>query len=152
MRILVDADSCPTAARRVIIKAAERLGIRTVFAANHPIPGVEGDFAEMSVCPENIGAADDYLVDFAESGDLAVTRDVPLAGRLIEKGASVLDDRGRVFTRDNINSYLSIRDFQIRLSMNGGQIARMANYDKKSLKMFADSFDKLLTKLKQTHG
>jgi uncharacterized protein YaiI (UPF0178 family) len=152
MRILVDADSCPIAVRRVILKAAERLRIQAVFAANHPIPGVEGDFAVMSVCPENIGAADDYLVDFAESGDLAVTRDIPLAGRLIESGVFVLDDRGRIFTRDNINSCLSVRDFQIRLTMSGEQITRTANYNKKSLKMFADSFDKLLTKLNQTRG
>jgi uncharacterized protein YaiI (UPF0178 family) len=134
----------------VILRAAERLRIPAVFAANHPIPGIEGDFAVMSVCPENIGAADDYLVDFAESGDLAVTRDIPLAGRLLERGASVLDDRGRIFTRDNINSHLSIREFQIHLSMGGSQIARTASYNKKSLKMFASSFDKLLTRLSRT--
>ncbi|MDR2098326.1 MAG: DUF188 domain-containing protein [Spirochaetaceae bacterium] len=147
MRILVDADSCPSDARRVILRAAEKRRIQAVFAANHPIPGVEGDFALMSVCPETVGAADDYLVETARYGDLAITRDIPLAGRLLGKGVSVLDDRGRIFTHDNIRSYLSIRNFQINLTLNSTSIVRHANYNKKSLKTFADSFDKLLTQL-----
>ncbi|MDR2343765.1 MAG: DUF188 domain-containing protein [Spirochaetaceae bacterium] len=147
MKILVDADSCPAKTRLLILRAAEKRRIQAVFAANRPIPGIEGDFAAMEVCPEQIDAADDYIVKLAETGDLVVTRDVPLAARLIHKGIAVLDDRGRVFTRDNIGNFLSIRDFHIELAMNGAGPARIANYGKKDLNMFANSFDKLLTKL-----
>ena len=147
MKILVDADSCPTQARRVILRAAEKRRVRAVFAANRQIPGIEGDFVAMALCPEYADAADDYIVELAKGGDLAVTRDVPLAARLVNKGIAVLDDRGRVFTRDNIGSFMSIRDFNIGLTMDGVGIERIANYGKKDIKMFADSFDKLLTRL-----
>jgi uncharacterized protein YaiI (UPF0178 family) len=147
VKILVDADSCPAAVRRVILKAAETRRIQAIFAANRAIPDVKGDFAVMSVCPELSGAADDRIADMAETGDIVITRDVPLASRLTGKGVAVIDDRGRVFTPDNIRACLSIRDFQVALAMSGAEIVRAANYSKKELKQFADSFDRLLTKL-----
>jgi uncharacterized protein YaiI (UPF0178 family) len=150
VKILVDADSCPAEARRVILKAAEKRRVQAVFAANHTIPGIEGGFAVMSLCSEQVGAADDRIVELAVTGDLVITRDVPLANRLTEKGVAVIDDRGRIFTPDNIRAHLSIRDFQVGLATNGMNIIRTANYGKKELKLFSDSFDKLLTKLLQS--
>jgi uncharacterized protein YaiI (UPF0178 family) len=54
--------------------------------------------------------------------------------------------------RNNIGSFLSIRDFHIGLTMSGASMARIANYGKKDLKMFANSFDKPLTKLSGQPG
>jgi len=42
---------------------------------------------------------------------------------------------------------LSLRNFTVGLAENGLGIERIANYGKKELKTFADSFDRLLTKL-----
>ena len=149
MKILVDADSCPRAARDLALRRAVKLGIRIIFAANRPIPS-EG--AEMEICPNTENSADDRIVELAESGDLIVTRDVPLAKRLVEKGASVIDDRGRIFTSNNINELLSIRNFTVGLADNGLGMERTANYGKKELKSFADSLDRILTKQRQGTG
>jgi uncharacterized protein YaiI (UPF0178 family) len=146
MKILVDADACPKAVRDLLLRRAEKLKIRIIFAANRLIPTTEGmSFLEMEICPNKENSADDRIVELALKGDLAVTRDVPLAKRLIEKSAVVLDDRGRVFTKDNINELLSIRNFTVGLADNGLEIARTANYGKKELKTFADSLDRILT-------
>ena len=144
MKILVDADSCPKAARDLVLRRAAKLHLRIIFAANHPIPG-EG--AQMEICPVKDNSADDRLVELAQSGDLVITRDVPLAKRLVEKDAAVLDDRGRVFTKNNINELLSYRNFAVGLADNGLEIIRTANYSKKELKSFADSLDRIITKL-----
>ncbi|MCL2191518.1 MAG: DUF188 domain-containing protein [Treponema sp.] len=144
MKILVDADSCPRNARELILRAARRLGIRTVFAANRPIPGIDG---EMEICPPGENAADDRLVEIAEPGDLAVSRDLALARRLLEKGCAAIDDRGRVFTLESINELLSIRNFTVGLAENGVSVERAANYGKKESKAFADSLDRQLTRL-----
>ncbi|MDR2803880.1 MAG: DUF188 domain-containing protein [Treponema sp.] len=151
MRILVDADSCPANTRRVILKAAEKRRIQAVFAANRLIPGITGQFTAMALCSNGSGAADDYIVESAESGDIAITRDIPLASRLVDKGIAVIDDRGRIFTRDNIRAHLSVRDFQVELAMTGTVIPRTAGYGEKELKMFSDSFDRLLTQLTREH-
>jgi uncharacterized protein YaiI (UPF0178 family) len=66
----------------------------------------------------------------------------------VDKGICVLDDRGRVYTVDNIRYCRSLRDFSVGLAENGMGIERIANYGKKELKAFADSFDRNLTKMR----
>jgi uncharacterized protein YaiI (UPF0178 family) len=145
VKILVDADSCPRDARTVILRAVRRTGVKAYFAANHPIPDIDG--AQMLLCPAGEGAADDKLASIAAEGDLAVTRDIPLAGRLLAAGAEVLDDRGRIFTRDNIQEFLSLRNFNLELVSSGADYDRNPNYGKGDVKKFAASFDKVLTRL-----
>ncbi|MDR0322817.1 MAG: DUF188 domain-containing protein [Treponema sp.] len=144
MKILVDADSCPKAARDLVLRRAAKLNLRIIFAANRPIPG--SDAMEMEICSGKENSADDRIVELAEKGDLAVTRDVPLAKRLVEKDVFALDDRGRTFNKENINEILSLRNFTVGLADNGLGIERTANYGKKELKTFADSLEKLLAK------
>ena len=141
MKILVDADSCPKQARELILRRSEKLGIKAIFAANREIPGLPTE-----ICPAGDNAADDRIVELAQSGDLVVTRDIPLAKRLVEKSAMVIDDRGRVYTNENINQLLSLRNFMVGLADNGMEIERTANYGKKELKTFADSLDKILAR------
>ena len=147
MKILVDADSCPKPARELILRRAEKLSIRLIYAANRKIPASE--YAEMEICLSTHNAADDRIVELTESGDLVITRDIPLAKRIIEKDAAVLDDRGRVFCKNNINELLSLRNFSVALAENGLGIERIANYGKKELKRFADSLEKTLVKMRR---
>ncbi|MCL2270289.1 MAG: DUF188 domain-containing protein [Treponema sp.] len=147
MKILVDADSCPRDARDITLNAASRRGIQAVFAANRPIPGIEGENITMEICPPGDNSADNRMVELAESGDLAVSRDVALAKRLLEKDVNVIDDRGRVFTRDNINELLSLRDFMVGLAENNMGMERITSYGKRERKLFADSLDRHLTRL-----
>ncbi|MCL2478609.1 MAG: DUF188 domain-containing protein [Treponema sp.] len=146
MRIFLDADSCPRPVRDLIIRSSERTKIPVVFAANRPIPGA-GENVVMEICPPVEGAADNRIAEMAKPGDLAITRDLPLAERLVEAKVCVLDDRGRIYTRENIRYYRSIRDFQVNLAESGMGIERIANYGKKELKKFADSLDRELNRL-----
>jgi uncharacterized protein YaiI (UPF0178 family) len=147
MKILVDADSCPKPARDLVLRRALKLKACVIFAANRPIPDASG--AQMEICPAGDNAADDRIAELSEPGDIAITRDVPLAKRLVEKDINVLDDRGRVFTKNNINELLSLRNFTVGLANNGLEFERTATYSKKELKTFADSLDRIITKLIQ---
>ena len=146
MKILVDADSCPRDARELILRAARRKELAVIFAANRPIPGLEGENVSMELCAAGDNAADDRLVELAEAGDIAISRDLALAKRLLEKGLTVMDDRGRCFSMDSINELLSLRNFMVGLAENGLGIQRTANYGKKERKSFADSLEKQLNK------
>jgi uncharacterized protein YaiI (UPF0178 family) len=147
VRILVDADSCPKPARNLILKTATRRKIPAIFAANRPLPGLgESAYAVMELCPAGEGAADDRIVALAAPGDLAVTRDIPLASRLVEVSVLVIDDRGRSYTRENIRELLSLRDFRVGLAENGLETERSAVYGKRELKTFADALDRALAK------
>ena len=152
MKILLDADSCPKAARDLILKRAAKLNLVVIFAANHLIPseienaGIK-KAAQMEICSAAENSADDRIVELSEQGDLAITRDIPLAKRLIDKSVFVIDDRGRVFTANNINEILSLRNFTVGLAESGLEFDRIANYGKKELKSFADSLDRVLTQI-----
>ena len=147
MKILVDADSCPRDARELVVRNSERRGLQAVFAANRPIQELSGENIIFELCPAGENAADDRIVELAEQGDLAVSRDLALAKRLLEKGVTVIDDRGRLFSLDSINELLSLRDFAVGLAENGLGMERTASYGRKERKAFADSLDRQLTKL-----
>lgn len=142
----MDADSCPRPVRDLILRSAKKKGTPLFFAANRPIPGIDNSVT-MEICPQETGAADDRIAELAKPGDLAITRDLPLAERLVDSGICVLDDRGRIYTKENINYFRSLRDFTVGLAENGAVIERTANYSKKDFKKFADSFDRELNKL-----
>ena len=146
MQIFIDADSCPREAREMVLRFSARLGIQAVFAANRLIPGLP-ESAIMEICPAGEGAADDRIAALALPGDLVLTRDLPLAERLVDAGIRVLDDRGRVFTKENIKERRSIRDFVVGLAENGLDTERTASYGRKELNDFANSLDRELTRL-----
>ncbi len=83
----------------------------------------------------------------AKSGDLVITRDLPLAEQLVEAGIAVLDDRGRAFTKENIREHRSMRDFTVGLANSGLDFERTPSYGKKELSSLANSLDRELTRL-----
>jgi uncharacterized protein YaiI (UPF0178 family) len=54
-------------------------------------------------------AADDWIAETCEAGDIVVTHDIPLAERVLRKGAEAIAPNGRVFTVDTIGSALAGR-------------------------------------------
>ena len=56
----------------------------------------------MHISEATADAADNYIVEHCGENDVAVTRDIPLASRLVEKGITVLNDRGVVYIRTKI--------------------------------------------------
>ena len=99
----------------------------------------------MEICPPGEGSADARILELARPGDLVITRDIPLAQRLVAASVLVLDDRGQVYTAENIRERLSIRDFMVGLSEHGLRPERTANYGRREIKAMADSLDRLLT-------
>ena len=61
------------------------------------------------VVRQGFGAADDWIAEQAGPGDIVVTADIPLATRLLAKGARVLDPKGHPFTANNIAEALALR-------------------------------------------
>ena len=87
MRVWIDADACPRAARIQVIKFALKRKFEVLLVAGQS--QVKPAFAcvRLIVVPSGPDAADDYLVEHAEPGDLVICSDVPLADRLVKKGS-----------------------------------------------------------------
>ncbi|MDC7227431.1 MAG: YaiI/YqxD family protein [Spirochaetales bacterium] len=147
MIIWVDADSCPQAVRDIIARAAVKRGLKAVYAANVKIPIPEDELIEMVVVKKGEGVADQYIIDHAEKGDLAITRDIPLAAELVDKHIVVINDRGNHFTPDNIRERLSIRDLMKDFREMGIMPERESTFGRREIQQFAAAFDRELTKL-----
>lgn len=146
MRIWVDADSCPRPVREIVARAALRRGIETLFVANRALPEEPRPPVAHRRVEKGEGEADAHILAHAAAGDLGVTRDIPLASALVEKGLVVLNDRGELYTAENVNERLSVRDFMYELRSNGLMPERNRRYGAREAKAFADAFDRELAK------
>ena len=144
MIIWVDSDSCPRQIREIVLRASLRIKIESIFVANRNIPNIDGEWSSMVLVPDGEGEADRYINDNSAEGDLAVTRDIPLAADLVRKGLLVLDDRGAVFTSDNIGERLSIRNAMTELRSYGVMSKSSGSMSNRDVQLFANAFDREL--------
>jgi hypothetical protein len=145
MKIWVDADSCPRPVRDIVARAAARRDVPAEFVANRTVPFPRSPNVTMTVVPEGVSEADQHILDHAQPEDLVVTRDIPLAEALVKRGVLALNDRGTVFTRENVAARRSVRDVMQELRDARGQTLRGRTYGPKETKAFADAFDRVLT-------
>jgi uncharacterized protein YaiI (UPF0178 family) len=144
--IWVDADSCPTPVRDIIIRFCKRLNLELIYVANHTIPMPKSDLFKMIVCDATPDAADNYVVENARKNDIVITRDIPMASRLLEKEITTINDRGLLFTTENIKEKLSLRNFNKELYENGIISEKMSTFSKKDVNNFANCFDREIQK------
>ena len=142
-KVLVDADSCPKKVREHIALSAARQEFKAVFAANREIVvGQKSAWCSCVVCVSEKDSADNYLFAEAEENDIVVTRDIPFAARLVEKGLCVMNDRGFVFTKYNIQDKLMERAFNMNLSEIGfASKNKKTYYGDKEFAKFSACFD-----------
>ena len=143
-RIWVDADACPVVIRDILFRAAERAQIQVTLVANQWIRTSGSRFVRSLQVVGGFDEADDAIVERTRSGDLVVTQDIPLAARVIEKGAAAVNPRGEPFTRDNIAQRLSMRNFMEELRGAGVQTGGPAAFHARDRMAFANQLDRWL--------
>jgi len=148
MKLWVDADAAPRDVKEVVFRSALRLEIEAILVANQRLQvPANNRFATAIRVAGGPDKADDYIADEAVPGDVAVTADIPLASRLVEKGVLTIDPRGTEYTEENIGERLSIRDFMDQVRMTGVDTGGPRAYGPKDKQSFANSLDRILTRL-----
>ncbi len=147
MKIWIDADACPGPVKEVILRAAERLKVSTVFVANKPITLPRSEHLSTVLVGKGLDVADAHISAQAQKGDLAVTQDIPLAAALVKKGVVVMDPRGEPFTEENIDERLSLRNFFQELREGGVQTGGPKGFGPQDKQRFASTFDRELQRL-----
>jgi uncharacterized protein len=146
MKIYVDADGFPGALKGLLIRAANRLQVPLVFVANKKLKHESSDVVSSIIVPEGPDIADDRIVEMALPGDLVITADIPLADRVVAKGAFALDYRGKLYTEDNIKDRLALRDLLYELRDGGMITGGPSMFSKKDCHAFVNQLDSLLTR------
>src|SRR5687767_8612476 len=109
MIIWVDADACPKVIKEIIFRAALRVSIQVILVANQLISTPPSFFIKKIQVLPKLDAADDYILQHMNDGDLIITADIPLANLVVEKGGFALNPRGIFYDKNNIKKYLAIR-------------------------------------------
>lgn len=145
LQLWVDADACPNVIKDILFRVAEKRRIVCTLVANQFIPVPRVDWLKSIQVPAGFDVADDRIVELIQPGDLAITADIPLAAKVVEKGAFALNPRGTFYTTENIKQRLTMRNFMEELRGSGVQVGGPASFSQQDRMAFANALDRFLT-------
>ena len=142
LAIFVDGDACPV--KDEVYVVATRYGLPVALVSNAPIYVPPGFGVQSIVVDEGPDAADDWIAEHVQAGDVVVTADIPLAARCLAKGARVLGSDGRPFTEDSIGGALATRALKSDLRGAGVQTRGPRAITDRDRSRFASKLDDLV--------
>ena len=146
MKIWVDADACPRAIKDILFRVADRTKIPVTFVANQWLRLPNSNFIHLIQVGHGSDIADDEIANKCEAGDLIITADIPLAARIVEKGALALDPRGRMYDKNNIGQILDMRDFMDTLRGSGIETGGPNGFGQRDRFKFANELDRFIAR------
>ncbi|MFP5258870.1 MAG: YaiI/YqxD family protein [Acidobacteriota bacterium] len=152
MHIYADADALPNPIKEILFRAAMRRGLKLTLVANKTLQVPPSPYIAAIRVGQGFDVVDAAIVDRVAPGDLVITADIPLAALVIEKDAHALNPRGELYTKDNIQGRLAMRNLLYELRSAGvttGGPPPLANRDREA---FANQLDIFLTRHAQVDG
>lgn len=145
MHILVDADALPGPIREILFRAAQRQRLRLTLVANKILQVPGSEFISTVRVGQGFDVVDEAIVEMVQAGDLVITADIPLAAKVIEKDAHALNPRGELYTKDTIQSRLTMRNLLSELRSAGVNTGGPPPLGQRDRQAFANSLDIFLT-------
>ena len=146
MQIWVDADACPNAIKEILFRAAERLKLPLILVANQLLRTPVSPYISTLRVGPGFNVADDAIVKKMEAGDLVITADIPLASQVIARDGHALNPRGELYSKENIEERLAMRNFMDELRETGVDTGGPAALNKKDQQVFANQLDRFLAR------
>lgn len=147
MTVFVDADAFPNLLKEILLRFVQKRSIPTRFIANKKISIPNVPYISMHIAALGADEADHIIALECQKGDLVITADIPLADRIVAKGAIGLDPRGTVYDAHNIKSLLAMRNLMQELRDGGEITGGPSAIGEKEKKAFAQELNALLQKL-----
>lgn len=147
--IYVDADACPVKAE--VYRVAARYDFRVVVVANMSMRVPIGPPVVELVVRSDFGAVDDFIADTIKPGDIAITADLPLAGRCLTAGGRVVDPRGRRITDNEIGQLLGTRDLMETLRQTGQVTGGPPPMAAKDRSRFLATLDQVINEVRRSY-
>jgi len=144
MRIFIDADAFPNVLKDILIRAGKRMNVPLFFVACKRLRLERSAGISSIEVPIGPDLVDDHIAELAEPGDLVITADIPLADRVVTKGAYAINPRGDLYTEENIKDRLAMRDLMNELREGGMMTGGPPEFGKKDRQAFANQLDRIL--------
>ena len=148
IKVWIDADSFPTLLKNFILEYAEKNYLEIIFVANKPIKSDKQNF-KMILAENTKDSADNIIFENITEKDIAITRDILLAERLVQKNIKTINDRGTYLSKENIKRKVEERNYDFNLAQLGFSGSKEKNYGMKEVKKFRECFEKTLKKIYQ---
>ena len=146
--IFIDADACPV--KDEVYRVANRYAMRVAVVANSPMRVPNNELIEL-VVRSGFGAADDWIAEQAEAGDIVITSDIPLAARALAKGAVAINPKGYAYSDNDIGEALAMRGLMDELRQGGGMTGGPAPMTPKDRSRFLSKLDEAINAVRRSH-
>jgi uncharacterized protein YaiI (UPF0178 family) len=143
--IFVDADACPVRDEAQRVAARYGLSMHVVTNGSRPIRPSTDPRVQLVIVPQTPDAADDWIAERINAGDVCVTADIPLAARCLAKGARAVAPNGKHWTQDNIGSALASREIGRHMRELGLMTGSGASFGKSDRSRFLVALDTAVT-------
>jgi uncharacterized protein YaiI (UPF0178 family) len=147
LQIYVDADACPV--KNEIYRVAERHGLKVFIVSNSLIAVPREPWIERVVVGAGLDVADDWIAERAGRGDIVVTADVPLAGRSVKAGATVIAPNGKPFDDDSIGMTLATRNLLHELRSAGAVTSGPKAFEPRDRSRFLSALDRAIVRIRR---
>ncbi len=145
--IWIDADACPKAIKEIVFRTSKRLQVNIVLVANQSMRIPSSDLIEIIMVPHGADIADNKIVELVKPGDIAITGDVPLAARVVEKGGLAIGTRGELFDHDSVHGRLASRNLMEQFRSAGMETSGPRPLNSKDIQAFANQLDRIVTRI-----
>lgn len=145
--IFIDGDACPV--KNEVIRVAERHQIKINIASNSwlRLGTVNTDINQIMV-EKKPDAADDWIAEHISAYDIAITSDIPLASRCLQKQAFVLRPDGSEYTEDNIGTSLGLRSLNNYLRELGEKSDYHPSFNSRDRSNFLSALENVVQRAK----
>jgi len=147
VHLIVDADACPV--KEQVYRVATRYRLPILLVANSWMRTPDLPGLELVLVGPNLDEADDWIVEHCDPADIVLTGDIPLAARVVARGATCLDFRGGEFTPDSIGDLLATRDLLQSLRDGGHTTRGPAALTPRDRGRFAARLDEVIQRLRR---
>lgn len=148
--IAVDADACPV--KQEVYRVAKRYDLEVILVAASWLRVPEDARVRLILVKDEgkLDAADDRIVEEIGPEDIAITEDVHLAARCLDKGARVISPRGRVFSPDSIGEAVATRDLMTNLREAGVATGGPRPFQKADRSAFLQRLDETVQAIRRS--
>lgn len=148
--VYVDGDACPV--KDEVYRVAGRHNLLTRVVCNSWLRLPQSSLIVLEVVAEGLDAADNWIVENIGAGDIAITADIPLAARCLEKGATVMGPTGKPFSEQNIGTALATRDLMSDLRDRGEIRGNNPSFTKQDRIRFLDALENAVQSARRAAG
>lgn len=149
MNIWIDGDACPKPIKQILFRAAVKRTIPLWIVANHFVNIPPSPLIKRILVESGLDSADQYILNHMQKQDLVITSDILLAELVLKQEGLALNPRGLLYSDNNINAIVSMRNMNETLRSSGLIQGGPAQLNEKDILQFSNHLDRLITRAKR---